>query len=62
MSFTEKQSVAKTQASAYGLFSGEQCPVDKETRTKDAARLSEISRPICHTHSVSEFTLDQGLE
>lgn len=57
-----KSSLLQNHASAYGLFSGEQRPVDKETKTKDAARLSEISRPICHTHGVSGFTFDQGIK
>ena len=62
VSLIEKQSVAKTHNSAYGSFAGEQCPVDEETKTEDAARLSEESRPICHTPSVSGFTSDQGME
>ena len=32
-----------------------------KTKTEDAARLSEGSRPICHTPSVSGFTSDQGM-
>ena len=61
ISVTEKQPIAKTHASASGL-SGEQCPVDEETKTEDAARFSEESPPICHNPSVSGFTSDQGME
>ena len=61
VSVTEKQPVAKTHALASG-FSGEQCPVNEKINTEDAARLSEESRPICHTPSVSGCTSDQGME
>ena len=61
VSVTEKQPVAKTHALASG-FSGEQFPVNEKINTEDAARLSEESRPICHTPSVSGCTSDQGME
>ncbi|XP_073242707.1 uncharacterized protein [Porites lutea] len=59
VSVTEKQSVAKTHASTSG-FSGEQCPVDEQPKTEDAARLSEESPSTCHTPSISGLTSDQG--
>ena len=61
MSVAEKQPAAKTHALASG-FSGDQCPVDEETKTEDATRLGKESRPISHTPSVSGFTSDQGME
>ena len=61
VSVNGKQPVAKTHASASG-FSGEQCPVDEQPKTEDAARLSEESPSICHTPSVSGHTSDQGIE
>ena len=61
VSATEKQSVAKTRASASG-FSGDQCQVDEENKTEDATRLNEGSLPISHTPSVSGLTSDQGME
>ena len=61
VSVNEKQPVGKTHASASG-FSGDQCPVDEETKTGDATRLSKESRSISHTPSVSGFTSGQGME
>ena len=60
-SVTEKQPIAKTHASASG-FSGEQCPVDEQPKTKDSVRLSEESPSTCHTPSISGLTSDQGME
>ena len=59
---TEKQPVAKTHAHSASGFSGDQCPVDEDTKTEDAARLSEESLPVCYTPNVSGFTSDQGME
>ena len=61
VSVNEKQPVAKTHASASG-FLGEQCPVNEETKTEDAARLSEESPSICHTPGASGLASDQGME
>ena len=60
-SVTEKQPVAKTHAHSASGFSGDQCPVDEDTKTKNAARLSEECPQICDTPSVSGFTSDQGM-
>ena len=59
---TEKQPVAKTHAHSASGFSGDQCSVDEDTKTEDAARLSKESPPVCHTPSVSGFTSVQGME
>ena len=61
VSVTEKQPVVETHASASG-FSGEQCHVNEETKTEDAARLSEESPSICHAPSASGLASDQGME
>ena len=55
---TEKQPVAKTRPHSASGFSGDQCPVDEDTKTEDAATFSEESPPVF----LSGFTCDQGME
>ena len=52
----------KAHANSASGFSGDQFPVDEDTKTGDAARLSEESPQISHTLSVSGYIYDQGIE